>query len=365
MKPPRFEQEGAGFHRFFGSGYYKHVSSPVCARAPDDDRWGGTQVTARVFKYVGIVLSVSTPLCVAAQSYPSKPVRFVAPYPAGGVNDIVARMLGQRMSSVMGQQWLIENRAGRGGSIGTDFVVKSAPDGYTLLHGGMGSLTLAPFLSKVPYDTRKDFSPITLTARAPNVVAVHPSLPVKSVKELIALAKAKPDVLSYATSGVGSTPHLTAALFASMAGIKMVHIPYKGGAQATTDLLAGQVPIGFAPIASVLPHISVGRLRGLAVSGLQRSPSLPGLPTVSEAGLAGFEMNPWFGVLAPAGTPAAIIARLNGELVRFLAGPDVAAMFKEQGVEPAHCAPSEFAAVIKSDLQKWEKVIADAGIPRE
>ena len=323
------------------------------------------RVRLKAFKYTCIVLCASTPFDAAAQSYPVKPVRFVAPYPAGGVNDIVARMLGQRMSSVMGQQWMIDNRPGRGGSIGTDFVVKSAPDGYTLLHGGMGSLTLAPFLSKVPYDALRDFAPITLTARAPNVVAVHPSLPARSVKELIALAKSKPGVLSYATSGVGSTPHLTAALFTSMAGISMVHVPYKGGAQATTDLLAGQVPLGFAPIASVLPHIAVGRLRGLAVSGLQRSPSLPNVPTVSEAGLPGFEMNPWFGVLAPARTPTDVIAKLNSELVRFLSSADVVAMFKEQGVEPAHCTPGDFAAVIKSDLQKWEKVISEAGIPRE
>ena len=322
-------------------------------------------MSVKAFRCVCVVLGVTTPLSAVAQSYPSKPVRLVAPYPAGGVNDIVARMLGQRMSTVMGQQWLIENRAGRGGTIGSDFVAKSAPDGYTLLHGGMGSLTLAPFSSRVPYDTRKDFAPITLTARAPNVVAVHPSLPVKSVKELIALAKAKPDVLSYATSGVGSTPHLTAALFTSMAGIKMVHVPYKGGAQATTELVGGQVPVGFAPIASVLPHISSGSLRGLGVSGSTRSPSLPNLPTISEAGLAGFEMSPWFGVLAPAGAPAAIIAKLNSELVRFLSSPDVGAMFSAQGIEPAHCSPGEFAAVIRSDLQKWEKVISDAGIPRE
>ena len=317
------------------------------------------------FEYLCILLGVLTTFDVAAQNYPLKPVRFVAPYPAGGVNDIVARMLGQRLSSAMGQQWLIENRPGRGGSIGTDFVVKSAPDGYTLLHGGMGSLTLAPFLSKVPYDALKDFAPITLTARAPNVVAVHSSLPVKSVKELIAFAKTRPGALSYATSGVGSTPHLTAALFVSMAGISMVHIPYKGGAQATTDLLAGQVPIGFAPIASVLPHVASGRLRGLAVSSLQRSPSLPNMPTVSEAGLAGFEMNPWFGVLAPAGTPAGLIAKLNSELVRILRGPDIVAQFAEQGVESAHSTPGEFAALIRSDLQKWGKVIEEAGIPRE
>ena len=300
----------------------------------------------------------------AAQSA-SKPLRFVVPYPAGGVNDIVARMLGQRMAAATGQQWVIENRPGRGGSIGSDVVAKAPADGSTLLHGGMGSLTLAPFLSKVPYDTLKDFAPITLTARAPNVIAVHPSLPARSVKDLIALAKARPGVLSYATPGVGSTPHLTAALFITTAGVDMVHVPYKGGAQATTDLVAGQVPVGFAPIASVLPHVSSGRLRGLAVSSLQRSSLMPAVPTVSEAGLAGFEMNPWFGVIAPGGTPAAVLGKLNAELTRILREPDVVASLEKQGVDAAHSSPAEFAALIRGDLQKWEKVIQQAGIPRE
>jgi tripartite-type tricarboxylate transporter receptor subunit TctC len=299
---------------------------------------------------------------LAAQTYPAKPVRFVAPYPAGGVNDIVARILSARMSQVLGQQWIVDNRPGRGGNIGTDHVAKSAPDGYTLVHGGMGSLTLGPFLSKIPYDTLRDFAPITLTARAPNILAVHPSLPVRSMKELIALARSQPGALNYATPGVGSTPHLTAALFVSMSGVKMVHIPYKGGAPATTDLVAGQVPIAFAPIASMLPQMAAGRVRALAVSGLQRSPAAPNLPTVSEAGLAGFEMNPWFGVLAPAGTPPEVIAKLNTELVRALRAPDTARQFSAQGVEPAHSTPEEFLAVIKSDLQKWGKVIREAGI---
>ncbi|HZN24023.1 MAG TPA: tripartite tricarboxylate transporter substrate binding protein [Burkholderiales bacterium] len=313
------------------------------------------------FVACGLALAAVT----AAAQYPAKPVRFVVPYPAGGVNDIVARILGQRMTAAFNQPWVIDNRPGRGGNIGTEAVAKSPPDGYTLVHGGMGSLTLGPFLGKVPYDAVRDFTPITLTARAPNVLAVHPSLPVKSVKDLVALAKTRPGELNYATSGVGSTPHLTAALFASMANIRMVHIPYKGGPPATTDLLAGQVPIGFAPIPSFLPHIMSGKLRGLAVTGLQRSPSLPSLPTVNEAGLPGFEMSPWFGVLAPAGTSAEIIARLNGELVRILRSPDVAAQFSAQGVEPAYSTPEEFLALIKADLGKWGKVIAEAGIKGE
>ena len=307
----------------------------------------------------------AVPFHVAAQAYPSKPVRLIAPYPAGGVNDLVARLIGQRMSAALGQQWVIENRAGRGGVIGSEVVAKAAPDGYTLVHGGMGTLTLGPFLGKVPFDTLRDFVPITLTARAPNVIAVHPSLPVKSVKELIALAKARPGVLNYATPGVGSTPHLTAALFVSMTQVKMVHIPYKGGAPAATDLAAGQVPVGFGPIPSLLPHIASGRLRGLAVTSLQRSQLVPDMPTVAEAGLAGFEMNPWFGVLAPTGTPGEVIARLNAELVRIMRSAEVAAPLAAHGVDAAHSKPEEFLAVIRSDLQKWGKVIQDAGIKGE
>jgi len=313
----------------------------------------------------GIVLA-SSPLASAyAQSYPAKPVRFVVPYPAGGVNDIVARLIGQRMTTALGQPWIVDNRPGRGGNIGSDHVAKSPADGYTLVHGGMGSLTLGPFLGKVPYDTLRDFTPITLTARAPNVIAVHPSLPARTVQELIALARSRPNELNYATSGVGSTPHLTAALFVSMAKIRMTHVPYKGGAPATNDLIAGQIPIGFSPIASLLPHIASGRVRGLGVTSAERSPSLPSLPTVAEAGLAGFEMNPWFGVLGPAGMPQDVIARLNVELVRILRSPEIATQFGAQGVEPAHCTPGEFLAVIKSDLNKWGQVIAAAGIKGE
>ena len=302
---------------------------------------------------------------VAAQAYPAKPVRFVVPYPAGGVNDIVARLIGQRMAATLGTQWIVDNRAGRGGIIGAEVVARAQPDGYTLVHGGMGSFTLAPFLGKLPYDSLRDFTPITLTARAPNVLAVHPSLPARTVAELIALAKARPGQLNYATPGVGSTPHLTASLFVSMSGVRMVHIPYKGGAPATTDLLAGQVPIGFAPIATVAPHVTSGRLRGLAVTSLQRTPSLPNVPTVSESGLKGFEMNPWFGVLAPAATPPEIVTRLNTELVRILRTPEIAQQLALHGVDAAHSSSEEFVAVIRGDLQKWGKVIGEAGIKGE
>ena len=315
--------------------------------------------------WCSIALALIQPLGATAQPYPAKPIRFVVPYPAGGVNDIIARIVGTRMAVALGQPWLVDNRAGRGGIIGADVVAKAVPDGYTLVHGGMGSFTLAPFLGKLPYDTLRDFAPVTLTARTPNIILVHPSLPVKSVKELIAFVRARQGQLNYATPGVGSTPHLMASLFVSTVNLRMVHIPYKGSAPATVDLVAGQVPIGFSPIVTVLPHLSSGRLRGLAVSSLQRVPALPDTPTVSEAGIPGFEMNPWFGILAPAGTPQDVIAKLNVELTRILRSPEVAAQFSAQGVDPAHSSTEEFLAVVKSDLQKWGKVIREAGIKGE
>ena len=300
-----------------------------------------------------------------AQTYPSKTVRLVSPYPPGGPNDIVARIVAQRMSQAFGQQWIVENRPGRGGNIGTDLVAKSAPDGYTLVHGGMGSLTLAPFLTKLPYDALRDFAPVSLTARAPNLIAVHPSLPVRSVKELIALARAHPGALDYATSGVGSTAHLTGALFASLTRVNMVHVQYKGGAPAMMGLVAGQVPVAFLPISPLLPHIEAGNVRALAVSSLQRSRLLPGVATGGEAGLPGFEMNPWFSVLAPAATPREIIARLNQEITRYLRTPEAAKLLAAQGADVAYSSPEELTALIKSDLDKGGKVIRDNGIRGE
>jgi len=301
----------------------------------------------------------------SAQVYPSKTVRLVAPYPPGGPNDVIARIVAQRMTSAMGQTWIVENRPGRGGNIGTEVVARAVPDGYTLVHGGMGTLTLAPFLGKVPYDALRDFAPVTLTARVPNVVAVHPSFPVRTVKEMVALVRARPGAIAYATSGVGSTPHLAAALFISLAKLDMVHVPYKGGAPVAVDLVAGQVPVAFSPVSPMLPHIESRKVRALAVSSLQRSGLLSSVPTVAESGFSGFEMNPWFGVLAPSGTPAAVVARLNTEIVRFLGTPEAAKQLTVQGADAAYTGSDEFLALIKADLAKWGKVIQDNGIRGE
>ena len=310
-------------------------------------------------------LAVVLPAPACGQQYPSKTVRLVSPYPPGGPNDLIARIVAQKMSQAFGQQWIVENRPGRGGNIGTELVAKAAPDGHTLVHGGMGSLTLAPFLGKLQYDALRDFAPISLTARAPNVVAVHPSLPVKSVKDLITLARARPGKLDYGSSGVGSTAHLAGALFVSMARISMVHVPYKGGAPATVDLVAGQVSVAFLPVSPLIPHVAAGKARALGVSSLQRSSLLPEIPTVSEAGLPGFEMNPWFGVLAPVGTPREIVARLNSEIARFLGTPEAAKQLHAQGADVAYGSPEDFLVLIRSDLAKWGAIIQENGIRGE
>jgi tripartite-type tricarboxylate transporter receptor subunit TctC len=308
------------------------------------------------------VLVAAVPGLVRAQPYPAKTVRLVSPYPPGGPNDLIARIVAQRMTQAFGHQWIVENRPGRGGNIGTELVARSAPDGYTLVHGGMGSLTLAPFLGKLAYDALRDFAPVTLTARVPNAAVVHPSLPARSVKELIALARARPGKLDYATSGVGSTAHLAGALFVSLARISMVHVPYKGGAPATIDLVAGQVPIAFLPVSPLVPHMAAGKVRALGVTSRQRSSLLPEIPTIDEAGLAGFEMNPWFGVLAPAGTPREIVARLNAEITRFLGTPEAAKQLHAQGADADSASPEAFVALIKADLAKWGRVIRENGI---
>ena len=304
-------------------------------------------------------------LQLAAQDYPSRPVRIVVPFSAGGPNDIIARLVAHKLGEALGQQMVIDNRPGAGGNIGTDSVAKAPPDGYTLLSAGPGSLITNPLIGKVPYDTARHFAPVSLMAGAPNVLVVHPSVPAKSVEELIALARAQPGRLNYASAGAGSNAHLAAALFAAMAGVELAHVPYRGTGPGLNDLAAGQVQLAIFGIPPVLPHVKRGALRALAVTGKRRSAELPDVPTVEEAGVPGYEVNPWYGLLAPAGTPAPIVTRLSAEVTRIVRAPEMRDKLAAQGAEAAGGTPEEFVAVIRADTLLWTRVIREAGIKGE
>ncbi len=300
---------------------------------------------------------------MAQPAYPVKPIRMVVPFPPGGTTDILARVAGQKITEATGQQVIVDNRPGAGGNIGTEIVARAPADGYTLLTDPGSTLTINPSLfPKLPFDPLKDFAPITIIAAVPNLLVVHPSLPAKTVKELIALAKARPGQLNYASTGAGQSTHLSLELFKLMGGLNITHIPYKGSSPALTDVLAGQVTIMFDNMPSCLPHVKAGKLRALGVSTLQRSPALPALPTIAESGLPGFEVSVWFGVLAPAGTPRDIVSRLNAVVVKALAAPDVRQRLAGQGAEAVGNTPEQFTAQMQRDLVKWAKVVKDANI---
>jgi tripartite-type tricarboxylate transporter receptor subunit TctC len=297
-----------------------------------------------------------------AQSYPVKPVKMIVPFPAGGTTDILGRIVAQKLSERLGQPFIIDNRGGAGGNIGADMVAKSTPDGYTLLVGTVGTNAInASLYAKMPYDTAKDFVPIGLIAAVPNVLVVHPSLPARSVKELIDLLKSKPGEINFASSGNGTSIHLSGELFKTMAGVRMNHIPYKGSAPALTDLIGGQVQLMFDNLPSSMPHIKAGRLRALAVTSLKRSAALPDLPTIAEAALPGFDASSWFALFAPAGTPKAIVVKLNSELNAILQLADVREKFAAQGAEPTEFNPEQFAAFTQAELTKWARVVKESG----
>jgi tripartite-type tricarboxylate transporter receptor subunit TctC len=298
---------------------------------------------------------------VHAQDYPAKPVRVVVPFPPGGGTDIVARVLMQKLGERLSASFLIENRSGAGGTIGTEIVAKSAADGYTL---GMvsGSHAINPGLyRKLAYDAVYDFSPVSLLLSGPALLVVHPSVPARNVRELIAAAKARPGKIHYASAGNGTPPHLAAELFKSMAGVDMVHVPYKGNAPAFTDLVSGQVSVSFPTIPAALPQVKSERLRALAVTSARRTMVLPDLPTISESGVRGYEATSWYGLLAPAGTPAAITGKLNQELVHIVYLPEMKDRFREQGLEPVGDTPAEFTKLLHAEIAKWRKVIAASG----
>ena len=313
------------------------------------------------FMLVLALTLVCTP--ASAQSYPSKPIRLIVPYPPGGPLDIMARAIGQKLTEAWSQPVVVDNRAGAGGNIGADLVAKSTADGYTLLMGAVATHAINPTLyAKLPYDPVKDFAPVALVAQVPNILVVNPSVPARSVPELIDLVRARPGYLNFGSGSTGSTGHLAGELFNTMAGVKMVHIPYKGGAPAMADLLAGQVQLMFDNLANALPQVKAGRLRALAVTTLARSPAMPELPTIAESGLPGFDLTTWFGVMAPARTPPEIVVKLNAEIVRALNAKDMRERLEKMGAEPPpNNTPERFAAFIGSEAAKYAKVVRDSG----
>jgi len=298
----------------------------------------------------------------AAQTYPAKPVRLLSGFPAGGANDYHARVLAQKLTELFGQTVIVENRGGAGGTIAADAIAKAAPDGYNLLMG-FGSLAVAPSVyAKLPFDVLKDFTAVSLACRIQNVLVVPSALPAKNVQELIALARAHPGKMNYASSGTGATPHLSAEMFKALAKVDIAHIPYKGDTPAFVDLLAGQVDMMITVVQSTLVHIESGKLRPLAVTGLKRTASLPKVPTMQEAGLTGYELTSWFGVMGPANMPRDVIDRLNGAVVKAIAQKDVQEKFIAGGSEPESSMPEQFAQLIRDDVAKFARIVKAAGI---
>ena len=297
----------------------------------------------------------------SAQAYPAKQIRFVVPYTPGGALDIVARRLGAQMTASWGQPVIIDNRPGAGANIGSEIAARAAPDGYTILMGGIANAINPALYKNMTYDPVRDFEAVSLVASVPGIVVAHPSLPVRSVKELISLARARPGQLSYASTGSGGAHHLAAELFSRMAGIKMVHIPYKGASPALNDVLGGQVPLMFGNLVSVLPHVKAGKLTGLAVSSRTRTAVAPALPTVAET-LPGFEYGSWMGVVAPAGTPREIVVRLNREITRILKSPEMLERLAGEGADVIASTPEEFSNYMKQEVAKWAKVVRESGV---
>jgi len=302
------------------------------------------------------------PASAQAPAYPTKPVRIVVPFPAGGATDILARAVAQKLTETWGQAFVVDNRPGAGGNIGSELVAKAAPDGYTLEMGTVGTHAInASLYAKMPYDHVKDFAPIILVAGVPNVLVVNPAVPVNSVQELIAYAKANPGKLNFASSGNGTSIHLSGELFKVMAGVQMTHIPYKGSAPALADLLGGQVQLMFDNLPPSLPQIKGGKLRALGVTSAARAPALPDTPTIAESGLPGFDASSWFGLLAPAGTPPAIIAKLNTEIAKWLATPEAKEKLVAIGANIAGGTPEDFARHVQAETAKWAKVVKESG----
>jgi len=315
----------------------------------------------RILKTMLAVLALAQAGTLGAQNYPVRPVRIVVGFPPGGTSDILARAIAARLSDPLGQPVVVENRTGAGGNIGAESVARAAPDGYTLLMGTTSQAISQSLYKKLNYDLLKDFAPVTQAVNYSNLLVVHPSAGVSSVGELLVLARAKPGVLNYGTAGNGTPPHMTGELFKSYTGVNIQHVPYKGGAPAIVDLVAGQIPVMFDNVPPLLPHVRSGRIRALANTSLTRLSVLPDVPTLDETGLKGFDAVGWNGLLAPAGTPREVVARLHTEVARILRTPDVRDQLTAQGAEIVANSPDEFAAWIRNEVKKWAGVVRDSG----
>jgi len=308
-----------------------------------------------------LLLAIAGP--AAAQSYPVKSIRWISPWPAGGANDIFSRAIGQKIAESLGQQVLVDNRPGAAGTIGSDIAAKAPADGYTLVMGSSPTHAIAPALyPALPYDPVRDFAAVTLVGSVPNVLVLHPSVPAKTVKEFIAVAKARPGKLNFASTGNGTSQHLSAELFKFMAGLDMVHIPYKGTAPALTELVAGQVDLAFENMPALIPHIQAGRLRALAVTTTKRSAVMPELPTIAEAALPGYDASVWFGVFAPVGTPRPVIDRLHGEILKALHTQDLKSRMIAMGTDVSGMGPDDFSAYVRKEIPKWANLVKAAGV---
>lgn len=319
-------------------------------------------ILARAAAAVLVAAGLLLPAAQAQPAYPDKPIRMVVPFTPAGTTDILARIVAQKLSEAWGQQVVVDNRPGAGGNLGSDIVAKAPADGYTLLMATVSSHGINPTLyKKIPYDAVKDFQPVTLVALVPNMLVVHPDVKATNVQELIALAKASPGKLNVASSGSGTSIHLSAELFKTMTGVDMIHVPYKGSAPALTDLLGGQVQLMFDNMPSSIEHVRGGKLRALGVTTTKRSPVLPEVPTIAEQGLPGYEATSWFGVMAPAGVPKPVVDKLSQQITKDITGPAGRKLIAEQGAEPVGNTPEEFAAFVKAEIAKWAKVIKDSG----
>ena len=316
-------------------------------------------------KTVGFVVAASllpASFCAHAQTYPAKPIRIIIPFPIGGIADVFARVIGGKLNEAWGQPVVIENRTGAGGNIAAEYVVKSPPDGYTLVVGSIGTHAVnVSLFKKIPFDPVRDFAPISMMLEAEGLLVLHPSVPAKNIKELIALAKARPGQIIYASAGNGTAGHLSGELLKSMAKVDMVHVPYKGNVPAITDLIGGQTSLLFATMPTVLPHVKSGRLNAIAVTGAKRSPAAPDLPAIAET-LPGYDVTNWVGAFAPAGTPRDVVNKLHAEIVRVMQAPDIQKRLLTEGAKFTPLSPDQFVGFVKSEITKWAKVIQQSGI---